>query len=65
MEDRACEWVAGIRRYYEATGDTAIVRDVWPAVLAQMNYFLDRRTPRGLVCARMGRVGKSRRLHHP
>ena len=24
MEDRACEWVAGIRRYYGASGDTAV-----------------------------------------
>jgi hypothetical protein len=52
MEDRACEWVAGIRRYYEATGDASLVSEVWPAVVAQMNYFLGRRTSRGLVCAR-------------
>ena len=52
MEDRACEWVAGIRRYYEATGDTALLREIWPAVVAQMEYFLERRTPRGLVRAR-------------
>jgi hypothetical protein len=52
MEDRACDWVAGIRRYYDATGDTALLREIWPAVVAQMNYFLDRRTPRGLVRAR-------------
>jgi hypothetical protein len=52
MEDRACEWVAGMRRYYEATGDVALVRETWPAVVAQMDYFLQRRTPRGLVQAR-------------
>jgi hypothetical protein len=52
MEDRACEWVAGIRRYYDATGDSALLREIWPAVVAQMNYFLERRTPRGLVRAR-------------
>lgn len=52
MEDRACEWVTGIRRYYDATGDAALVREVWPAVVAQMNYFLERRTSRGLVFAR-------------
>ena len=52
MEDRACEWVAGIRRYYDATGDAALVREMWPAVVAQMNYFLERRSPRGLVFAR-------------
>ena len=52
MEDRACDWVSGIRRYYEATGETALIREIWPAVAAQMNYFLERRTPRGLVRAR-------------
>ena len=52
MEDRACDWVAGIRRYYEATGDKTLIREIWPAVVAQMNYFLDRRTSRGLVLAR-------------
>ena len=52
MEDRACEWVTGIRRYYAATGDAALVREVWPAVVAQMDYFLERRAARGLVLAR-------------
>ena len=41
MEDRACEWVTGIRRYYEATGDTERIREIWPAVVAQMDYFRD------------------------
>ena len=35
MEDRACEWVRGIRRYYDATGDHALAREVWPAVAAR------------------------------
>lgn len=52
MEDRACEWVTGMRIYQEAGGELAVVRDVWPAVVAQMEYFLKARTPRGLVCAR-------------
>jgi alpha-L-rhamnosidase len=52
MEDRACDWVEGARRYYESCGQTALIREIWPAIVAQMNYFLDRRTPRGLVLAR-------------
>ena len=52
MEDRACDWLAGLRIYYEATGDTKVIKEIWPAVVAQMNYFLERRTPRGLVRAR-------------
>ena len=52
MEDRACDWVEGARRYYESTGKSEVIREIWPAMVAQMNYFLDRRTPRGLVVAR-------------
>lgn len=52
MEDRACDWVEGIRLYYEATGDAALVREVWPAVAIQMDYFLKRRTDKGLVSGR-------------
>lgn len=52
MEDRACDWVEGARRYYESCGQTNVIHEIWPAIAAQMNYFLDRRTPRGLVCAR-------------
>jgi hypothetical protein len=52
MEDRACDWVEGARRYYESCGKTEVIREIWPAIVTQMNYFLDRRTPRGLVLAR-------------
>jgi len=52
MEDRACDWVEGARRYYESCGKTEVIREIWPAIVAQMNYFLDHRTPRGLVLAR-------------
>jgi hypothetical protein len=52
MEDRACDWVEGVRLYEEATGDKDAVREIWPAMVAQMDYFLERRTERGLVRAR-------------
>jgi hypothetical protein len=52
MEDRACDWVEGARRYYESCGQTNVIREIWPAIVKQMNYFLDRRTVRGLVLAR-------------
>ena len=52
MEDRACDWVCGVRKYYEATGDVALVKEVWPAVVSQLEYFLCRRSPRGLVRGR-------------
>ena len=52
MEDRACDWVEGIRLYYEATGDGAALKEIWPAVTSQMEYFLSKRTPKGLVSMR-------------
>lgn len=52
MEDRACDWVEGARRYYESCGQTKVIREIWPAIVAQINYFLTRRTSRGLVLAR-------------
>jgi hypothetical protein len=52
MEDRACDWVEGARRYYESCGQTEVIREIWPAIVKQMNYFIDRRTARGLVLAR-------------
>jgi hypothetical protein len=52
MEDRTCDWVEEERLYCDATGDTSILRETWPAIVSQMDYFLDRRTPRGLVRAR-------------
>ena len=52
MEDRACDWVEGAQRYFESCGQTEVIREIWPAIVKQMNYFLDRRTARGLVLAR-------------
>jgi hypothetical protein len=52
MEDRACDWVEGVRLYEEATGDKQSVREIWPAIVAQMDYFLNLRSERGLVRAR-------------
>ncbi len=52
MEDRACDWVEGARRYYESSGKLQVVREIWPAIVRQMDYFLARRSSRGLVNAR-------------
>jgi len=52
MEDRACNWIEGARRYYQSSEDSTIVREIWPVIVGQMNYFLERRTPRGLVLGR-------------
>ena len=52
MEDRACDWIQGARRYYESTGDPALIREIWPVIVTQLNYFLARKSVRGLVRAR-------------
>ena len=52
MEDRACDWIEGARRHYESSGRTNVIREIWPAIVTQLNYFLARRSVRGLVLAR-------------
>ena len=52
MEDRACDWVDGLRKYYEATGDKELIRELWPYCERLLDWFANRRTERGLVRAR-------------
>jgi hypothetical protein len=52
IEDYSCLWVQGLRQYYENTGDTAFVRDMWPVLVKQMKWFLDRKNSSGLITAR-------------
>ena len=52
IEDYSCLWIQGLRTWHDNTGDLELVRETWPAVTAQLKWFLDRRTERGLVKAR-------------
>ena len=52
MEDRACDWLQGFRKYYEATGDKELIRELWPFCERQLSWFLQRRQPDGLVLCR-------------
>ncbi len=52
MEDRSCDWVEGARLYYESSHRTEVVREIWPVIVTQMDWFLNHRTARGLVRAR-------------
>jgi len=52
MEDRSGDWVILLREYFESSDDRSLVRELWPALLRLMRWFLDRRTGRGLVQAR-------------
>ncbi|MBX7255351.1 MAG: alpha-L-rhamnosidase N-terminal domain-containing protein [Candidatus Hydrogenedentes bacterium] len=59
IEDYSCLWIHSIREYYDSTNGLeypdeglAFVRQVWPYVTKQLQWFLDHRTERGLVKAR-------------
>jgi len=52
IEDYSCQWFEALKMYYDATGDKEFVREMWPTAVAQLKWFLDRRTPRGLLLAR-------------
>ncbi len=52
IEDHVCFWVQTLRRHFENTGDAELVRKLWPVLAKQIQWFLDRRTKRGLVHAR-------------
>jgi hypothetical protein len=52
IDDYACLWIEALKMYYDATGDKEFVREMWPTAVAQLKWFLDRRTPSGLMFAR-------------
>ena len=52
IEDYACLWVQTLREYYDAAGDAETAEALWPALVRQMAWFLERRTRSGLVEAR-------------
>ena len=52
MEDRSCDWVVLLREYLESSGDTELVRELWPTLTRLLDWYRKRRTDRGLVLAR-------------
>jgi hypothetical protein len=52
IEDYSCQWFEALNMYYDATADKEFVREMWPTAVAQLKWFLDRRSPRGLLLAR-------------
>ena len=52
IDDYSCQWFEGLKTYYDATGDKYFVREMWPTLVAQINWFLNHRTKRGLLLAR-------------
>lgn len=52
IEDYSCLWVQGLRQYYENTADTVFLNKMWPVLVHQMKWFLDRKNRTGLMTAR-------------
>ncbi|MEI7527004.1 MAG: alpha-L-rhamnosidase C-terminal domain-containing protein [Mariniphaga sp.] len=52
IDDYSCQWFEGLKIYYNVTGDKEFVREMWPILVAQINWFLKNRTERGLLLAR-------------
>jgi alpha-L-rhamnosidase len=52
MEDRSCDWVVLLREYQESSGDSELVRELWPTLMQLMLWYRRRRTSRGLTLAR-------------
>ena len=52
MEDRSCDWVVLLRQYQESSGDSELVRELWPTLMRLMLWYRQRRTSRGLTLAR-------------
>lgn len=49
IDDYSCLWVQAVRELYDRTGDDATVRELWPVLVKTLDYFLGRRSERGLV----------------
>ena len=52
IDDYSCQWFEALKTYYDATGDKDFVSEMWPALVAQIEWFLNHRTRRGLLLAR-------------
>ncbi len=52
IDDYALQWIESLRWHHELTGDVAFSREMWPVLVRQLDWFLKRVTPRGLLEAR-------------
>ncbi len=52
IEDYSCQWFEALRIYYQSTGDKAFVAEMWPVLQKHIQWYLTRRTTRGLLLAR-------------
>jgi len=52
IEDYSCLWIQALRQYYENTADIGLVKELWPALQKQMDWFLKRKNFSGLYTSR-------------
>jgi len=52
IEDYSCLWIQALRQYYENTADIGLVKELWPALQKQMDWFLNKKNFSGLYTAR-------------
>lgn len=52
IEDYSCLWVQALKEVYERTGNAALVHELWEPLKKQMNCFVNKLEPNGLVFGR-------------
>ena len=52
IEDYSLQWLEGLVAYHDASNDTTFIRQMWPTLVRQLDWFAQRITPRGLLKAR-------------
>jgi hypothetical protein len=52
IDDYAMQWIESLRWHHELSGDCSLTREMWPVLMRQMLWFLQRITSRGLLEAR-------------
>lgn len=52
IDDYALQWIESLRWHHELTGDAAFTNEMWPTLVRQLDWFMARVTPRGLLEAR-------------
>lgn len=51
IDDYSMLWVQAVAELYRRDGDLEMARDLWPTLVKTVDYYLNRRTERGLVYA--------------
>ena len=52
IDDYSCLWIQALRQYYENTADIGLVKELWPSLQKQMDWFLKQKNYSGLFTAR-------------